>query len=265
MDLKELELSEKDKTSRHPWELARTSVVFDILSKHLPDLHKEGLTILDVGCGDTYFVETLSKELPGANCIAIDTAFNADALSFYKKKFEGSKIQVFDSVEASNRVNRNEISIVLLLDVIEHIEDDVNFLKYLQGTPGITSNTIFIITVPAFQALFCSHDVFLNHYRRYDNALLKKNTNEAGLTVISCGYFFSSLLFPRIINAFLEKINPPPVNSAKGIGGWKENKLRDMFLKSFLLTDYKFTSMLTRFGIKLPGLSNYALCKKPVS
>jgi hypothetical protein len=264
MDLKELELSAKTNTSRHPWELARTSVVFDILKKHFQELQKEEITILDVGCGDTFFVETLSNKLPQAQCIAIDTAFDANALSFYREKFEGSKIQVFDSVEAASKLNKKEIAIVLLLDVIEHIDDDVKFLHWLKNTPGITSNTVFVITVPAFQALFCSHDVFLNHYRRYDNALLKKNIKEAGLTVMACGYFFSSLLIPRILSSFIEKMSSSSPEAAKGIGGWKENKLRDSILKNVLLADYKFTSLLTYLGIKLPGLSNYALCKKSV-
>ena len=54
---------------------------------------------------------------------------------------------------------------VILMDVLEHTFNDTEFLKeILKKTP---QDSFLFITVPSFQFLFSSHDVYLKHYRRY--------------------------------------------------------------------------------------------------
>ena len=54
---------------------------------------------------------------------------------------------------------------MLLMDVIEHIEDDVGLVgEYVNK---VAPGTQFIATVPAFMWLWSGHDVFLEHVRRY--------------------------------------------------------------------------------------------------
>ncbi len=52
-----------------------------------------------------------------------------------------------------------------MMDVIEHVEDDVGLVRgYVDKVAG---GTRFIVTVPALMWLWSGHDVFLEHYRRY--------------------------------------------------------------------------------------------------
>jgi hypothetical protein len=52
-----------------------------------------------------------------------------------------------------------------------------------------------LITVPAFEALWSSHDVQNQHYRRYDRPMLRALAQDVGVRVERVTYF-NSLLLP---------------------------------------------------------------------
>ena len=79
------------------------------------------------------------------------------------------------------------------MDVLEHVDDDVALLKeYWDKAP---TGTIFIITVPAFNFLWSSHDEFLEHRRRYTLSSLRRTIEKAGATPDRLHYFFGAI-FP---------------------------------------------------------------------
>lgn len=256
MDLLELEKGNK---KRHPWEISRFKVVKDLMRNIL---NNSNLTVLDMGCGDTYFMEQLSTHFPNLKLLGVDSAFNDELLQNLNTKFKNSNIKLFTTLEEAVQDDVTKIDVVLLLDVIEHIEDDISFLKYLLSFPEITSNTLFIITVPAYQFLFSSHDIFLKHFRRYDNKKLENNISEAGLESIETGYFFYSLLMPRMASKLLEKLRKN--DEVKGIGGWNGSSLFTSIITNFLYFDFRVSKFLRKFRLKLPGLSSYVICKKHV-
>ena len=60
-----MDLLEKSETaSRHPWELARLEVIKYLLKKEITDF--KGKKVLDLGCGDLFFIRELAKEKPWA-------------------------------------------------------------------------------------------------------------------------------------------------------------------------------------------------------
>ena len=86
----------------------------------------------------------------------------------------------------------------LLLDVIEHVEDDVDILKEACNIVGPTGRVI--VTVPAHMWLWSGHDVVNHHYRRYSKASLERVLTRAGLTPVKVT-FFNTLLFPAVVAA----------------------------------------------------------------
>ncbi len=106
--------------------------------------------------------------------------------------------------------------------------------------------------------------IYSQQYRRYNNKLLKNNINQAGLSIIDMGYFFLSLLPVRLMQVFIEIIINYKTKINKGIGDWKQNKFRDSIIENILCIDFKVSFFLRKIGIKLPGLSNYVICKKSV-
>ena len=259
MDLKELALNSAK--SRHPWELVRVNVVKQLIQRCFPE--KRDLTILDVGSGDTFMIQQLSEYFNEASFLAVDIGYSAEYIKESNEEFERRKrkITVFNELTSAGRTMSGGVDLVLLLDVIEHVPDDVQFLKAIHNGPLTTPQTLFLITVPAFQSLFCSHDVFLGHYRRYNNKLLRENVRKADLQVSRMGYFFLVPLLFRTIEVLLEKMKLRKGN-ATGIGSWKGNALLTGLLIFVLKVDFFTTSLFGRLGIKLPGLSNFAICKK---
>ncbi len=253
MDL--IEVKNKKNENRHPWEFAR----FEILTFFLKDVFKgkPNPTILDVGCGDTFVIDSLNKLFPKARYLAVDTAFTDELISFYKSK--NNNIELFKNLDLIP--TDLDVDCVLLMDVLEHINDDKTFLSSLVYKKFIGTGTKFVITVPAYQNLFCSHDVFLGHFRRYTNKSLSNLVKGAGLKTEQVGYFFFSLILPRLLQVIYEKIKPSAKNSS-GLVDWDRGKNVTKFVKTCLITDFKFTFILNKIGIKLPGLSNYLICNK---
>lgn len=88
-----------------------------------------------------------------------------------------------------------------LFDVIEHIDDDVSFLRDL--TPLLSSNGKIYATVPAYQALWSAQDVSAGHFRRHTRRSIIETFNNAGYQVDYCSYFFKWLPLPIYLGRVL--------------------------------------------------------------
>jgi trans-aconitate methyltransferase len=265
MDLVEVKHRSPGLIKRHPWELARFEVIRDILKQTYKN--EESFTVLDIGCGDAFFVTALSDLYPKATFYAIDIAFTEEIVTKIKNEIGSRSILLFQSLEEAGRQIKKKADLVLLLDVIEHIEDDKAFLNGLYNNSAIGSETQIMITVPAFARLFCSHDHFLGHYRRYTNKSLHKTIKACGFEKIKLGYFFTILIPPRVIQVVKEKIVKPDLSKkTTGLVEWNKGKTISGVIKWMLIFDYKvFKTIRLLTGLNMPGLSNYILCKKPAS
>jgi hypothetical protein len=159
---------------RHPWELARIEVAKQVIREYVSLI--PGTNVRDIGCGDSFLVSRVALNYPEVNFYAVDTALTPEL---------SQKLSAAWAV-------RNLAMYRDLLDVIEHIEDDVAFLKYLRSLPFVTDKTTVIIFVPAFQGLFCAHDEYLGHYRRYTNRMRDEHTAQAGYEPLKTAYFFAA-------------------------------------------------------------------------
>lgn len=259
MDIKEYNVETEHKKQNHPWEYARFDVILDIINSTLKE--KNNLTILDIGCGDAFFLEQLSKHFQTGSFYAIDTAFTSENIDLFEKRYEETGINFYKDISAID-VTIEKVDIVLLLDVIEHIEHDVDFLSSLHSIRGFNAETLVITTVPAYQSLFCSHDTWLGHYRRYSRKLLENRLKQSGFNSIRSGYFFTSLLLPRFFQKSKEKIwGAKKENEITGIGDYDGSKFMSSLIKNVLYMDYKISKFIRKTGIKLPGLSCYSVAQ----
>ncbi len=81
-----------------------------------------------------------------------------------------------------------------LFDVLEHIENDLDFLKTLRHT--IMPDGMLYLTVPAYSLLWSHEDEVAGHFRRYRLKVLEKLVIEAGFEIVYSSYFFSILPIP---------------------------------------------------------------------
>jgi len=209
---------------------------------------------LDIGCGDVFFLSQFKDSCKDFNVFAVDNAFNDEIIKALSNKYEQYNISFFKDINEINTEGQT-VSILFLLDVIEHIEHDGAFLKSIINMPFVGENTLIVISVPAFQSLYCEHDKWLGHYRRYSRNSLIAVAKQNGCHIITSGYFFCSLLIIRAIQkatAFLLKKEKAQV----GLGNWKYcNSISKLYSK-VLICDFYLCKWL-----HLPGLSTYVLCK----
>jgi len=245
-------------TRRHPWEIARARFVLETLTG------SGGLRpsprILDVGAGDAFVAGLLASRLEGARVVAWDAHFSDRDL----ESLAGRGLQ------AVREQPKGPFDAVLLLDVLEHVEDDHGFLARIVAESA--REALFLVTVPAWPRLFSAHDYALGHFRRYTPAACRGLLVKAGLTVTRSGGLFHALLLPRWAASLTEQRLRPRAASFEpgaasdavptGVGGWSHGRLISDLVEAALALDQRVSKTAARVGLDLPGLSFWALCRK---
>jgi hypothetical protein len=264
MDVRE-SLTSGTSQVRHPWETARLWFVVKLIHGLFKPVQTVG-TILDVGSGDLFVARSLLGLSPSVNALCMDSAYTPgfEIPGEIFSKDESLRIEIFSRFDQCK--NRNPISIILMLDVLEHIEKPVEFLKDMKGSFVLSPGVKLIVTVPAFQLLFSSHDKFLKHYRRYTKKQLCKQLEEAGFVVLESGYIFASLLPFRLLAVLLEKTGlARNVPASTGITAFVKRSPLVTLMHGILCIDATIVHFLNRAGVPVPGLSCFAVCKNTLS
>jgi SAM-dependent methyltransferase len=178
MDLKEQEIL-GDLQDQHWYYVSKACALARSVADRPPS------RILDVGAGSGYFSRMLLKAPSAVRATCVDTGYAAD------------RNEMSDSKPIAFRRNGSDpdADLVLLMDVLEHVDDDVALLReYVQAAKR---GTRFVVSVPAFEWLWSGHDEFLEHRRRYTLAAIRRVMRDAGLTAVSGFYFFASI-FPAV-------------------------------------------------------------------
>jgi len=139
--------------------------------------------ILDVGAGSGFFSHHLLTHTDAHEAWCVDISYPADSSATTAGK----------PVHYRRGIDSIDADLVLLMDVLEHVDDDLGLLKsYVNKVP---SGSRFLMTVPAFQFLWSGHDDFLEHKRRYTLAQFETLAGDAGLIVQRGAYYFGAV-FP---------------------------------------------------------------------
>lgn len=248
MDLREKTLNNK----RHPWELSRAKNLLHVLRKYLPE--KNNIRIADVGAGDRFFSMQLLENLKNANITphvyAIDKEYD-------RKISRKNKIILINDIQI---LKNNSMDCIIMMDVLEHIEDDLKFMEIV--SEKLNTDGILIITVPAFQNLFSFHDTYLFHYRRYQYQGLKKLLMHNNFEIIFSHYFYTTLFFVRWLQLNFYKLKKHKKD--EGIGTWRYGKEHciTIVIEVILNIDFRLNEFFNRVGIRLPGLSLLSIAKK---
>lgn len=261
MDLKEWKLvASGDFSRRHPWEIARLWTVFGLLDRN--GFHADSrFTILDFGAGDLFVAMGIKSKFQHANIVSIDSAYSDETILALRGKAEFSSISCHKSMKTWTVGAKDKADVVLLLDVLEHCEDDSEVVQTIRGSNKIVDKALWIVTVPAFSGLFTKHDTFLGHHRRYRYWDLADALHIGGLEIQTGGYFFSVLLLPRLLVKCFEALGFGKSKQPKGLAGFRPPKFFGKLIAMFLYADFKLVTLLNDRGIRFPGLSCYALAR----
>ncbi len=144
-------------------------------------------TILEIGGGNGFVSSELEKNKYSVIMLEPDTAGIRNAQTRNIKYLINSSYDDARFIEES-------ISSIGLFDVLEHIENDTEFLGsvFRNLKPGGR----LYITVPSYNFLFSEEDVHDRHFRRYTLTELRKKLVASNFDVEYATYFFSLLPLP---------------------------------------------------------------------
>jgi Methyltransferase domain len=237
---------------RHPWEVVRARFFLRLIEKGGLLPAPDG--VLDVGAGDAWFAQQLRRMLPTPTRLACWDSHYPTVPSP-----EGAEGML--GIELSAHKPAGRFGGILMLDVIEHVEDDVGFVRdVVQGS--LAPGGWVLVSVPAYQSLFSAHDRALKHFRRYAPAAIRGVLESGGLVVARHGGLFHGLLPVCAAQAVRERYRPP-TDPAIGIGAWHGSARLTKTLTAVLDTEARVSlGMATRNLPTLPGLTTWALCRR---
>jgi SAM-dependent methyltransferase len=148
-------------------------------------------TILDFGAGTGEFALALTNLGLTVSVLEVEQtlAKNLQELGF----------QTFTSLD---EVPNSSFSSIYSLNVLEHIEDDLEAIQLMSSKlePGGS----VILYLPAFETLFSEMDKRVGHYRRYDKTTLKQLLSNTDLEIEKMHY----VDFLGFLVTLLYKITP---------------------------------------------------------
>ncbi|MGH9516382.1 MAG: class I SAM-dependent DNA methyltransferase [Terriglobales bacterium] len=175
---------------KHWWWRARTEVIIETL-RRLRSSNKWD-HILDVGCGDGLFFPRLLE------FGAVEGIEPASQIVDAK-----NESRIYSCPFDENFRPPHKYSLILMLDVLEHLPDPVRALSHAREL--LEPNGILMITVPAFMALWTNHDVLNHHFTRYTKASLNQLTAIAGLRIAEARYFFFWMAAAKLVVRVVER------------------------------------------------------------
>ncbi len=175
--------------SEHWWFSARRKIVSALIARQVP--LRPNPTILEVGAG-TGSNLTMLQALGHVDAIEPDAA--ARELASRRGGIAVGGGLLPDQVELAD----GRYDLIVLLDVLEHIDDDVGSLRVLRRK--LAPGGRMVLTVPAAPWLWSAHDVAHHHKRRYTSATLRAAFAAAGFRVRHMSHF-NTLLYPLVAAA----------------------------------------------------------------
>jgi SAM-dependent methyltransferase len=196
---------------RHWWYRARRVVLQALIEREIA--LPKGARILEVGCGTGHNLKMLER-FGTVDGIEID----AEARALAEKRL-GRKISSAP-LPGLRRIPTAHYDLIAALDVVEHIDDDQAALAGLASR--LKPGGKLLLTVPAHQWMWSTHDELNHHKRRYSKRQFAKLIEGSPLRLEKIGYF-NSILFPLAVGARLaakltgggggdDRLPPKPIN-----------------------------------------------------
>ena len=179
----------------HPIDMASRH---DAINQAVIALKGGGKVLMEIGCSSGFLIRELVDFFP--DCIIIGADVVREPLYRLAKSMPNVPLIRFDLLQ--NPLPDTCLDVLVMLNVLEHIDDDCLALKnaYSLLKPGGS----LILEVPAGPYLYDSYDAQLHHFRRYSSSGLRQKLEAAGFSVQRMSHL-GFLLFPAF--AIVKLIN----------------------------------------------------------
>jgi SAM-dependent methyltransferase len=172
--------------------------IFEQIKPHL------GNTVLEVGCGNGNFTVFLVQQCQQVTGIDLKQEYTDLAK---KRLGKQSKVTIIQG-DITKFQTENIFDTIVMLDVLEHIENDVAVLQQLNKL--LIPGGKLIIKVPALNYIYGEMDRIIGHYRRYNKKTLIDVYKQANLDRPLIWYFNLIGIPGWWLNSkILKRTNPP--------------------------------------------------------
>lgn len=181
----------------HFWFIWRINAI----KKYLGPLIKPHFKILDIGCGNGLVMKQFQNNL---NIIIDGCDLNKEALTNHIRPLSGN-LFLYNILDENPQL-KGKYDTLLLLDVIEHIENEAEFLTSVKE--HLKKDGLVVINVPALNWLYSKYDSKLGHFRRYNKKELNVIIENAGFRILSSNYWGFFLIPLLIIRKMVLLLTP---------------------------------------------------------
>lgn len=179
-------LHEEAAGDSHPIDLASRNDAIAQVKKFMPSAQA---VIMEIGCSSGFLIRDLAKALPEAVIVGADVV--KEPLYRLARTLPGIPLIRFDLLQCP--LPDQSVDVLVMLNVLEHIEDDVGALQ--KAFNLLKPRGSLIIEVPAGPYLYDAYDAELHHFRRYAASELHHKLTQVGFKVCRKSHL-GFVLFP---------------------------------------------------------------------
>lgn len=202
-----------DMQRRHFWHRGRHRFLEAAVKRELSEQQRLRARVIDLGAGCGGWVDYLQRRRLFPHGLVAMGDSSPDALKAARDLVTG-RVNFFQ-IDLLNLGFEARWDVAFLLDVVEHIDDDVAALR--STAQALTPGGLLFVTVPALQSLWSWNDDIVKHKRRYDAAQLSRAAERAGLVTVDTRYFMF-LLSPLLIAS--RKLKQPRLDQLDDDARW---------------------------------------------
>jgi SAM-dependent methyltransferase len=123
--------------------------------------------VLEIGCGTGNFTGLLARHATSVTAADL----NPEYVDAARRRWKYDDRLTFYCCDATKTDWGSEFDTVVLLDVLEHVQDDMEFLRTLRN--ALRPQGALIVKVPWGEGLYGTLDQAIGHYRRYTKGSLR--------------------------------------------------------------------------------------------
>jgi SAM-dependent methyltransferase len=181
----------------HWWFRARRHIVWSLVERYLESRANRRLRVCELGCGT------------GGNLVSIADQHDVVGVDSSPKALAYARARLGDRVRCGRLPDEVDLppasfDVVLLTDVLEHIEDDVSAARTALAL--LRPDGIVVATVPAYQWLYSPRDAQHHHFRRYSKQSFRALWTAPHCSSLLLSHYNSLLFAPAAVVRLLAKL-----------------------------------------------------------